>query len=367
MKSKQFILSLVVLTGLVSLVAVAGCQTSSPAPTRQTRMVQVETVTSGPITVYEEYGGRLSPLEEVNVAATIGGRIEQVFFDTGQVVSKGQTLFTLKTDAQIVNQAQAAVDQAQLQFNYAKDLLAKTQVLFTNGAVSQQELDRVTRDYNSAQVQLDSARNNLSLVSSSASGSNLAVAAPISGTISACNIKPGEMTSASAPAFTIIDPREVNLEIMVSDKKVKNIYKGQMLRVRVDSGGPSEIQGLVDMISPNVDPRTKLFAVKMIFPSPLEKLSPGLMARVLVPVESKENVRQVKNRAIVVEQGVTMVYTADNGVVNKKVVKTGIAAADQTEILEGLENGEQVILEGQHLLQMGDQVKVVITGEELKP
>jgi len=361
---RRFAVTWWVLVWLVGLTVTAGCQSNQPVAQSQIRTVQVETVKTGPLTLYEEYGGRLSPFEEVNVAATIGGRVEQVFFDTGQVVSKGQTLFTLKTEAQIVNQAQAAVDQAQLQFNYAQDLYTKTQVLFTSGAVSQQELDRVTKDYNSAQVQLESARNNLNLVSSPAGGSNLAVLAPISGTVAACNIKAGEMTSASVPAFTIIDPREVNLEIMVSDKKIGSLSKGQALTVKIDGREDVEIQGLVDMICPNVDPRTKLFTVKIVFPQPVQSMSPGMIARVLVPVESKADVQQVKNQAVVVEQGVTMVYTADNGVVKKKAVKTGIATADRTEIVDGLESGEQVIMEGQHLLQNGDQVKVVPVGEE---
>lgn len=363
-KQRGILKKVLVPTLMLYLVTVTGCSTNTAKMEDRIKNVRVEKAVIASITVNEEYAGRLMPREEVNVASTISGRVDKVFFDVGQLVKKGQTLFTLKADAQQTNQAEAAVNQAQLQYNYARDLYEKTQVLYSNGAVSKQELDKVEKDYQSALVQLNSARDNLNLinnngVSQAGTTGNAVVIAPISGIISACNISSGEMTAASVVAFTIINPEVMYVEINVSDKNIKKLVKDQKLKVGIDAVNNSEIEGLVDRISPNVDPKTKLYTVRIVLPQPNDKISAGMIAKVLVPIENKDQALQVPNQAVVVEQGATMVYTVQDGIVKKKAVKTGIATEKVTEIIDNLKAGDEVINEGQHLLLEGDKVNVL--------
>lgn len=364
MNRQQGILKIILtLSFLMYLVTITGCSTNTAKTEARIKNVKVEKAVTAPITVNEEYAGRLMPVEEVNVASTISGRVENVFFDVGQLVNKGQTLFTLKADAQQINQAEAAVNQAQLQYNYARDLYEKTQVLYSNGAVSKQELDRVEKDYQSTLVGLISASDNLKLINNGASQtgatSNTIVSAPISGVVSACNVSPGEMTSASAVAFIIIDPAEMYVEIYVSDNKIKKLMKGQKIKVSVDALNSGVLEGLVDRISPNVDPKTKLYTVRITFSQPVDKMTSGMIAKVMVPIENNDQALQIPNQAVVMEQGVAIVYTVKDGVVKKKSVKTGITTEKVTEILENLQVGEEVIVGGQHLLQEGDKVIVI--------
>jgi RND family efflux transporter MFP subunit len=347
---------------ILYLVTIMGCSTNGVKVENRVKNVKVEKAIMAPIAVNEAYAGRLMPVEEVNVASTIAGRVDRVFFDVGQVINKGQTLFTLKADAQQINQAEAAVNQAQLQYDYARDLYEKTQVLHSSGAIAKQELDKIEKEYQSSLVQLNSARENFHLINNngtlSGTTGNTVVTAPISGIISACHVSPGEMTSPSAAAFTIIDPQIMYIEIYVSDKKINKLVKGQKLKVIIDAVNDGELEGVVDRTSPNVDPKTKLYTVRIVFSQPTDKMIAGMIAKVLVPIETKNQALQVPNLAVVVEQGAAMVYTVENGTVKKKAVKTGIITEKATEILDNLQAGDDVIMGGQHLLQEGDKIRI---------
>lgn len=347
---------------LICSITLSGCSHAVVKTEASIRNVSVEKAVIKPISVNEEYAGRITPSQEINVASTISGRVDKVFFDVGQAVNKGQTLFTLQVDAQQTNAAEAAVKQAQLQSDYAQNLYEKTKSLFSNGAVSQQELDNVEKEYNSALVQLNSARDNLALItgsSSTGSAVNSVITAPISGIISVCNVDPGEMTSTSTAAFTIIDPKDMYIEINVSDKNISMLAKDQKLKVVIDALNKAQIEGRVDRISPNVDPKTKLYTVRIVLSQANEKISAGMFARVFVPIEYKAKALQIPNQALVVEQGADIVYTVEKGIIKKRVVKIGIAAENGTEITGNLKAGDDVVIDGQQLLQEGDKVHVV--------
>ena len=349
---------------LCALPVVAGCSSNTAKVEHRIRNVRVEKARIAAISLNEEYAGTVKPLEEVDVASTIGGRVEEVYHDVGQSVNQGEVLFTLKADAQQTTEAEAAVSQAQLQYNYARDYYNRLKGVFDQGGISQQDMDKAETDCQSALVDLNSAQENLNLISNNSPGTargNLVVTAPISGIISARNISAGEMTSASVIAFTIMKPGKMYVEIGVADQVIDKIANGQKLRVVIDALESTKIDGQVDRINPNVDAKTKLYNVRIILPQPQQKLSAGMIAKVLVPADQKARALQIPNQAIVVEQGKSVVYTAVNGVVKKRIVRTGIETETMTEITGNLKNGDLVIIEGQHLLQEGEKVHVVLS------
>ncbi len=347
---------------LCILTVAAGCSSNTEKVGPKIRNVQVKKAVIGAISINEEYAGTVKPLQEVNVASTIGGRVEKVYYDVGDSVKQGEVLFTLKADAQQVTSAEAGLSQAQLQYNYARDNYQRMKALFDQGAISQQALDEAETNCQSAQVTLNNARENLGLVSNNAGGrGNLTVTAPISGIISACNIDAGEMTSASVTAFTIMKPDAMYVEIGVSDQVIKKIIHGQKLKVIINAMENTAIDGWVDQISPNADALTKLYKVRIILPQAEPKISAGMIAKVMIPVEQKPEVLQVPNQAIVVEQGKSMVYTVANDTVHKKNVQTGIASETMTEITGNLNKDDLIVIEGQHLLQEGEKVHIVLS------
>jgi HlyD family secretion protein len=283
-----------------------------------------------------------------------------------------------------VIQAQAAVRQAQVQYDDTKDIYERTEKLFADGTVSRQQLDSTKAKLDSAGLALDTARQSLSLIQDKGGPQstglastqvdqaqatadlaesqlrNTIVTSPLTGVVAARNVDPGELVSSAVPAFLVIDMSSVTAETSVEESMVEKIHKGQTVPISIDAAGSESMRGIVDTISPAADPRTQGYLVKVRIVDPGAALRPGMFARVSFPVENRENVVVVPNSAVVTETGVDYVYAvvqSDAGtVVKKTAVRTGISDESVTEITTGLEKGTLVVTEGQSFLNDGEVV-----------
>lgn len=394
---------------LVSMLA--GCGGNSGTQTVQARNVKVAKASISSIGVEVEYPGKLKPAEEIIASPKIGGRVESVNFDVGKSVKKGDILFTLeKKEAQAqynqskaaldsakaslvrasdssisqqVIQAQAAVDQAQVQYDDAKTYYDKTRDLYDSVKVSKQELDNAESKMKNASIQLDTAKKNLDLLKSKIAPQSVNVAStqveqakaatelaslqldntiiisPISGTVSVKNIDVGEVVGSGNPAITVIDDMNLIAEVNVPDKMIDKIRNGQVVKVKANISEDKTIEGVVDSISPNTDPRMQNYIVKIKIDNSSKELKPGMFAGIKFTVENRSNILTVQNEALVTENGVQYVYLVSGNKIKKIPVETGIADNNKTEIVKSLKEGDSVVIEGQNFLNDGDQINIV--------
>ena len=404
---------------LAALAAFAALTAAGCGPSRQTapqpvKNVTVAAATRSTITVSLEYPARIRPRQEIVVSPKIAGRVATVGADVSQPVRRGDVLFTLESndnEAQLraaraavesakanltrtsdstltsqVIQAQAAVKQAQVQDDDARDIYERTQKLFTDGAVSRQQLDSVKAKLDSAGIALDTARQNLSLIQDKGGPQstglastqvdqavatadlaesqlrNTVVTSPISGLVAARNIDPGELVASGMPAFVVIDVSSVTAETSVEEGTVQKIHKGQVVPISVDAAGSGSFRGIVDTISPSADPRTQGYLVKVKVTNPGAATRSGMFARVSFPVENRENVIVVPNSAVMTETGVDYVYAVVQAegqtVIRKTAITAGISNDTVTEVASGLEKGTLVVTEGQSFLNDGEKVAI---------
>jgi multidrug efflux pump subunit AcrA (membrane-fusion protein) len=399
-------------SALAVAAVLAGCtpakQTSQEAP----RTVRVVAARRQALSITQEYAARIKAHEEVVVSSKISGRVASTRVDVGQQVRKGQVLFTLEAedfDAQYrqakavlesaranltrtsdsslsaqVLQAQSAVSQARVQYDEAKDIFDRTKKMFDDGTVTRQQLDSAQARYHSAEIDLSTAKDNLSLIQDKGGPQSTGVAStqveqaqaaldlaqsqldstvissPITGTVAARNVDAGELVSSSVPSFVIIDTSTVSAEASVSQDMVEKIHLGETVTVTIDTADkPEGIPGAVDTISPAADPRSQGYLIKVAVRNKGGDLRPGMFARMSFPVEDRANVLVVPNNAIVTETGVDYVYAVVDGVVKKKAVETGVSTDAVTEITSGLEEKTLVITEGQTFLNDGQKVRPV--------
>jgi HlyD family secretion protein len=401
--------TVLVLASALSVLGCAPAKQSSPEPPRSVSVVPARRQS---VLITQEYAARIKAHEEVVVSSKISGRVASTRADVGQRVKKGQVLFTLEArdfDAQYrqakaalesaranltrtsdsslsaqVLQAQSAVRQAQVQYNETRDFYARTKKMFDDGTVARQQLDSAQARFQSAEIALSTAKDNLSLIQEKggpqATGvastqveqaqaaldlaknqlDNAVITSPISGVIAARNIDAGELVSSSVPAFVVIDTSTMSAEASVSQDMVEKIHVGEAAMVTIDAGGaPERIPGTVDTVSPALDPRSQGYLIKVAVKNAGGDLRPGMFARVAFPVHDRSNVLVVPNSAIVTETGVDYVYAVINGVVKKKAVETGISTDSVTEIISGLDEGTTVVTEGQTFLNEGQKVQPV--------
>ncbi len=402
---------------VISALALGALLLNGCAPARQAAPETPRSVTVAParrqsMTISREYAARIRAQKEIMVSAKISGRVASTRADVGQQVRKGQVLFTLEArdfDAQYrqakaalesarasltrtsdsslssqVLQAQASVRQAQVQYDETRDLFERTKKMFDNGTVAQQQLDSAQARYQSAEIALSTAKDNLSLIQEKGGPQSTGVAStqveqaqaaldlaqsqldstvvasPITGTVSTRNVDAGELVASGVPAFVVIDSSSVTAEASVSQDTVEKIRRGERISVAVDTAnGSSRMQGVVDTISPAADPRSQGYLIKVSVSNNDGLLRPGMFARVSFPVEDRANVLVVPNGAIVTETGIDYVYEVTDGVVKKTAVETGVSTDAVTEITSGLAEGALVVTEGQTFLTDGQKVTPV--------
>jgi HlyD family secretion protein len=393
-----------------SALALAGCGSGRSNAAPEVKSVTVARASRATISVSIEYAARVRPKQEIVVSSKVSGRVASVRADVSQAVRRGQVLFTLEaTDAQAqerqaraaldsaranltrtsdsslssqVIQAQAAVDQAAVQYADAKDLADRMDKLLSQGSVSRQQRDDARARADSAKIALDSAKQSLSLIqdkggpqSTGVASSqvdqaqataelaqsqldNTVIVSPIAGVVATRAVDPGELVGSGSPAFVVIDVSSVTAEASVDEAMVQKIKPGEHVPVHADAAGADSLDGVVDTVSPAADPRTQGYLVKIRIDHPSSALRPGMLARVSFPVESRAGVLAVPNQALVTESGVQYAYVDAEGVVKKVAVQTGISDASVTEVTEGLSEGDLVITEGQSFLNEGERVTV---------
>jgi len=390
------------------LLALAGCQRSSTTAETAARSVSVARAARATIEIRLDYPARIRPRQEIVISPKVAGRVAQVLVDVGQRVTAGQLLFTLESidyDAQArqaqaalesakanltrtsdsslssqVIQAQAAAQQAQVQYDDAKDVAARTQKLFDAGTATRQQLDTAQARLSSAQIALDAANQSLSLlqqkggpqstglastqVDQAQAASDLAqsqlsntrIVSPITGLIASRAVDPGELVSSAVPAIVVIDVSTLDAETSVEEGVVNTVHVGEDVTVGVDAANVSGVAGVVQSVSPAADPRTLAYTVKVRLSQPPESVRPGMFARVSFPVDRRVNVLTIPNSAIQSESGVQYVYAVVNGVLRRVDIQTGLSDASLTEVLGGLSEGAVVVTEGQSFLNDGQKV-----------
>ena len=391
-------------------VLAAGCSGRRAPPAPETKTVTAVRAARATISVSVEYAARIRPKQEIYVSPKVGGRVATVRADVSKPVRRGDVLFTLETrdyEAQArqaqaalqsaranltrtsdsslssqVIQAQAAVDQAQVQYADAADLADRMDKLFSQGSVSRQQRDDARARADSARIALDTAKQSLGLLKDKGGPQSTGVAStqvdqaqaaaelaqsqldnavitsPITGVVASRSVDPGELVASGTPAFVVIDVSSITAEASVDEAMVAKIHVGERVPVNAEAADSGTLDGVVDTVSPAADPRTQGYLVKVRVPNPGTAVRPGMLARVFFPVERRVDVLAVPSQALVTESGVQYVYLDAGGVVRKAAVRTGIADDSRTEILSGISEGDLVITEGQSFLNEGDRVTV---------
>jgi HlyD family secretion protein len=378
--------------------------------------VKVQKISLESMSTEVQYASKLEANQVVTVSSKTSGKIATVNVKVGDKVKAGQVLFTLDTSdlkAQLQEQ-QAALDAAnanlsktsgtsvtqamqtseqqiakdQITYNNAKDNYDKMQQLYNAGAIAKQNLDDANTSLDTASLQLNSDKDNLNLqkgqigpeavqaasaqVEQSQAAVNYAqtqindssITSPIDGIVSAEVADVGSVTSATVTlgnegTITIIDSSTLIPQISVPDKAIGRLKVGEAVLVAVSSLGDKNITGVIDNISPDADPKTNSYTVKVKIDNSNGDLLSGMFVKISLPDQKKDNVLTVPNEAISIENGIDYIYTVDTSKIKKVIVATGISNDKITEVTGNVKEGTEIITEGQNLLSDGENVKVV--------
>lgn len=184
------------------------------------------------------------------------------------------------------------------------------------------------------------------------------VVSPISGTVSARFVDPGEAASPGVPLLTIVGSEMLYVEADVSEQDLAQVEVGQAAEVRVDGVADQVFVGEIITLAPSVESASRTGTVRVRLVNPGDQVRPGMFARATLVIQRSDAGVIIARDALLTEDGVTYVFVVENNVAHRREVEVGIENASRVEVLSGLREGDQVVVEGQDQLQDGDAVTI---------
>ena len=299
--------------------------------------------------------GTISAWEEVPVGAETGGlTATAVYVDEGRYVRQGQPLVQLNDAllrAQLLQQ-QAAVQSAEA--NAARDQAAldRAQELKERGFLSQASLDTALANKRSSDANAAAARAALSETRTRLAQAT--IRAPVSGLVISRNVTRGQIVSAGSELFRIVRDGRLELDAQVPETDLALVRSGQSAAVSSDQVG--ETTGTVRIVTPEVDPETRL-GVARISLAGGGGFRPGMFARAQIDVGANPAVT-VPTAAVLYRENRPGVYVLDNqSRARFRPVVIQTRAAEWTAV-DGVQAGARVIVQGAGFLGEGDRVRV---------
>jgi RND family efflux transporter MFP subunit len=316
--------------------------------------VEVGTVTRKEITPKMTFSANLEPLWSADISSKVDGRIAVLNVDEGDTVSAGMLIASLDTDelmAQVI-QAQGSLQASQANLEQAELSYQRNTQLVQEGAVSQQVMDsaRTTRDLNLGQVR--SAQGNLELLKARLSNAN--VVAPRSGVVLKRYLQSGYYAKAGSGIISIGDVSKLLAKAIVGEAQVAQLSVGTQVKIKVGALQNREFVGVITRISPAAAMPSRTFTAEITISSTEGLLKPGMFVNAEVPSSMPQNALVVPESALVSREDQKTVYVvgSDNKVM-QKVLKLGFVGEGFAEVLEGLSEGDRIVLSGQNKLKDG--------------
>lgn len=339
------------------LVLLVACSPSAPVE-EPVRAVKVLTVRSGTVEAYQEFSGEVKPRIESRLGFRVAGKLVSREVELGQRVKAGQVLARL--DPQ---DYRLAADAAQAQLGAAvtnRDLAAadykRFKELREQNFISGAELERREANLKAAQAQVDQAQ--AQLASQRNQGSYATLVADTAGVVTAIEAETGQVVSAGQPVVRLAQDGGRDAVFAVPEDKLGLMRDGSAVDVRVWPG-QTQLGGKVREVSASADPVTRTYQVKV-----------GLQGRELPPLGATVTVQpKVKNgdrpqaiklptSALRQDGQATAVWVLDPKTMTVASQPVQIATADGNEavVAAGLQEGQQVVTAGVHVLSPGQKV-----------
>jgi len=327
-----------------------------PAP------VTIAAVEQKKLVEWEEFTGRVEPLETVDLRPRVSGYITEVHFQAGALVKKGDILFTidqrpfqtkLRVATAEVQRSEAGAEAAKREFDRVSALLAAK-------AIAPEQGETRESTYKQSLAALESAR--ATQHSAEIEMEHTEVKAPISGRISRAITTQGNYVTAGstllttivtvAPVYVYTDIDEnslLRLQALQRDKKLFTDDKGRVpVELQLSNEKDFHHKGYVESFDNRLDASTGSMILRAEFPNTDGSLTPGLFARVRLPMTAEYTALLIDEKSILTDQANKFVLGVDdNNISVYKPVVIGPSINGKRIIRSGVNAGDKIIINGQ--------------------
>ena len=335
--------------------------------------VRVDTVKRVPLSQTVPVIGRLVARQAGVVAARINGPVEAFEVEIGDRVEAGQVIVTLDAAALVarrdfyagkVSEAKAELAIKKAELALARQNYKRHEKLKKSAAFSQARFDDAKQNVVIARAEAGQAGTTIAAAKADLSLAEInlydaQVRAPYPGVVTERLTEAGAYVQIGAPVIRMIGDRNLEIEAEVPFQHLAGIEPGVEMRLQLDDG--TEHSAVVRALLPSENPLTRTRVVRFIanIGATLRPLAHDQSVTLEIPIGPERQVLTVHKDAIVTRQGKDIVFVAKGDEVQARTVRLGVAVGSRREVLDGLDEGERVVVRGNERLRPGAKIQIV--------
>ncbi|ASV28758.1 efflux RND transporter periplasmic adaptor subunit [Maribacter cobaltidurans] len=294
--------------------------------------------------------GTLEANEQIEIRSEVSGIVKSINFQEGSKVAQGQVLFNVD-DVEL----QAQLSKVKTAEKLASENERRAKLLLDKQAISQEEYDIASADFQSASAEV-------SLIS--AQLSKTVVRAPFSGNIGLRSISVGTYITPTTPVAKLVNTSKLKITFSIPEKYASQIHEGSNFTFRT-SDGSKDYTATIYAIEPEVEIATRTLRMRAIADNTDGTLYPGAYANVVLPLQTVDDALLVPSEALIPVQNGKKIFVAENGKAKEVDVEIGARTGSEVRILNGLSAGDTVLTYGVMALKNGAPVTVELEEPEL--
>jgi RND family efflux transporter MFP subunit len=300
-----------------------------------------------------EISGDVMPATQLDVKAEVGGKVKKLHVLPGQTVKRGDLLAEIDDSVLLTDKdgALTEIDGAKLAMEKAKKNYERSRDLFEQKLVSREVFDNTTAEYEIAQNDLVKSQKKLQQVEDQLHFAR--VVAPGDGTVLTVPVVEGQVIIAAASVnsgttlMTVADLRKLLVQTHINQVDVARLELSQPVKLRAESLKDLEMEATISFIAPvaTVTNNVKGFDVQALIDKPNPRLRPGMTVNMTVPIARADDALSVPISAVFKGDGnKKIVYVRKGETTEKREVKVGVTNIEHAQILQGVSEGEEILL-----------------------
>lgn len=287
--------------------------------------------------------GTIEANEQIEIRSEVSGVVESINFQEGSKVSQGQVLFKVN-DIEL----QAQLSKVRTAQKLASENERRAKLLLEKQAISQEEYEIVSADFQSASAESQLIQAQLS---------KTVVRAPFSGTIGLRSISKGTYVTPVTPIAKLVNTSKIKITFSIPEKYTSQVSIGSELTFTT-SDSKQEHEAKVYAIEPEVEIATRTLKMRAIAENKDGLLYPGTYANVILPLESIDNALMVPSESLIPVQNGKRIFISEGGKAKEIDVEIGARTGNEVRIISGLKVGDTILTYGVMALKNGTPVTI---------
>lgn len=289
--------------------------------------------------------GVIQPWVALQIRAEVSGKVLTKNIEKGVRVTKGDIIAVIDS-----RDYSNAFHSAKASYDAAFASQKRIRKLFSENLATRSQLDDINAQVEAYQAQMDNAELKLE---------RCTVGSPISGLVNQLYFEAGQYINVADPVADVLQLQPVKVKIGIPESDVNAVRGVDDFEVKIDALGGRVVKGKKQFLSSATDSMARLYDLELVIDNPTGEILPDMFARVEIVKQEVPQALAIPLYAVIALKEEKIVYVVENGVARSRKVTLGMLEGWRIQVLEGLREGEHVVVVGQRSVNDGQAVNVI--------